>query len=399
MLRAGHLLQLVVIGMLGFAVIAVHSAEMNIGNSALESDSIFKSKYLIHAIMAIVLMWFTSRINLRQAMTVRWYKNPIIWCLVISLLLVGLAMTPVGLDINGARRWLRIGSGALATNFQPSEMAKWFAVLFIAWWCTKHHQRMNQFRWLLILASIVAATCAVIVIQDLGTAALIAAVAGVMIFAGGARLWHLLAFVPPAAAAVTVAIIQSPYRLQRMLTFLNPWEDAQGSGFQITRSFAAFADGGLTGSGFANGVARFGHVPIDQSDMIFAIICNDMGIMGAVFVVAMFLAILWLGMSIVRDCKDKFGRLVGLGIITTFSLQAVINMAVVTGMVPTKGIALPLLSAGGTGWVITAMAIGLLASFDTANEFEDIAATQESDDPQSNTVTISAATLPCEEPV
>lgn len=378
MLRAGHLLQLVVIGMLGFAVIAVHSAEMNISGEAIQTSSIFTSKYLIHAVIAVVLMWLTSRINLRQAMAVKWWKNPIIYVLVASLLLVLLAMTSVGLDINGARRWLRIGSGALATNFQPSEITKWVMVLFIAWWCARHHERIIRFRWLLILAAIIAASCAIIVIQDLGTAALIAAVAGVMIVAGGARIAHLLAFVPPATAALVFAIIQSPYRMQRLVTFLHPWEDAQGAGFQITRSFAAFADGGLTGNGFGNGIARFGHVPIDQSDMLFAIICNDMGIVGAVFVVTMYMAILWLGVSIVRDSKDKFSRLAALGIITTFCLQAIINMAVVTGMGPTKGIALPLLSAGGTGWVITAMAIGLLASFDAANEIEEITVEQSS---------------------
>ncbi len=372
MLRAGHLLQLVVIGMLGFAVIVVHSAGMDVSGQAGADGSAFETKYIVHAVMAVIFMWFASRINLRQAMQVRWYRNPIHWLLLISLLLVGLAMTPVGLDINGARRWLRIGAGSLTTNFQPSEMTKWLAVLFIAWWCARHHQRMAQFRWLLVLAGIIGAACAVIVIQDLGTAALIAGVAGVMIVAGGARIRHLLAFVPPVGAALFFAINQSPYRLQRLTTFLDPWQDPQGAGFQITRSIAAFADGGLTGNGFGNGVARFDHVPIAQSDMLFAIICNDMGIMGAVLVVAMFLAILWLGMSIVRDCKDLFSRLVGLGIITTICLQALINMAVVTGLAPTKGIALPLLSAGGTGWVLTAMAVGLLASFDTANEIDEL---------------------------
>jgi cell division protein FtsW len=124
------------------------------------------------------------------------------------------------------------------------------------------------------------------------------------------------------------------------------------------------------GKGLGNGIQKFGYLPTDTSDFLFAVICEETGIAGAAMVIGLYLAMLWTGLSIVKDCRDKFARLVALGIVTTLGIQAVINIAVVTGSAPTKGIALPLLSAGGTGWIVTAFAIGLAASLDAANHME-----------------------------
>ena len=129
----------------------------------------------------------------------------------------------------------------------------------------------------------------------------------------------------------------------------------------------AIAQGGLFGGGLGNGIQKFGYLPEDTTDFIFAIICEELGIMGAALIVVLYLVLLWIGLSIVKDCKDTFSRLVGLGVLLTVGLQALINIAVVTVVVPTKGIALPLISAGGTGWIMTAFAIGLVAALDNAN--------------------------------
>ncbi len=380
MLRAGHILQLIVIAFLGLAVIAVHSADMKIGQGAgFDLNSILRSRHLLHAIVAVIVMLLASRINLRHAMRVRWQLNPILWLLVGSLGLVVVAMVPgIGLEINGARRWLRIGAGGYETNFQPSELTKWAMVLVIAWWCAARHDRMPSFfKGLLPALALTGAACALIVLEDLGTAALIAVVAAILLVAGGARLWHLGMLVPPAAVLVVLAVATKPHRIERILTFLHPWRDPRGSGYQVIQSMTAFGEGGLVGKGLGNGIQKFGYLPTDTSDFLFANICEETGIAGAAMVIGLYLAMVWTGLSIVKDCRDKFARLVALGIVTTLGIQALINIAVVTGSAPTKGIALPLLSAGGTGWIVTAFAVGLAASLDAANHMESEAADEE----------------------
>lgn len=375
MLRAGHILQLIVIALLGLAVIAVHSADMRVGQGAnFDLKAIATSRHLLHAIVAVIVMMAASRINLRHAMRVRWYKNPIIGLLAASLILVVVAMVPgIGLEINGARRWLRIGAGGYETNFQPSELTKWAMVLVIAWWCAARHEWMPAFwKGLLPALGMIAMACGLIVIEDLGTAALIAVVGFILLIAGGARIWQLLMLLPPVIGFVVVAIALKPHRIERLTTFLHPWDDPRGSGYQPIQSMLAIIEGGLTGSGLGNGIQKFGYLPTDTSDFLFAVICNETGIAGAALVIGLYLALVWTGLSIVKDCRDKFARLVALGIVSTLGIQALINIAVVTVVVPTKGIALPLLSAGGTGWIVTAFAIGLAASLDAANHMEAV---------------------------
>jgi len=169
---------------------------------------------------------------------------------------------------------------------------------------------------------------------------------------------------------VVAAIVQEPYRLQRLTAFLDPWADMKGAGYHPIQSMLALAHGNVTGTGLGQGVQKFGYLPEDTTDFIFAVICEEMGFAGAALVIALYLTILWTGLGILRDCRDVFGRLVALGVMLTLGIQAAINLAVVTVMLPTKGIALPLVSAGGTGWVLTAFSLGLLAALDNANALE-----------------------------
>ncbi|MEX2215505.1 MAG: FtsW/RodA/SpoVE family cell cycle protein [Phycisphaeraceae bacterium] len=371
MLRAGQVIHLLVIATLALAVIAVHSADMRVGGSRFELMSILTSRHVTYAGIAMVVMLLASRLNLREAMKVRWWLNPVVLLLAGSLALVALAMVPgVGVQYNGARRWLRIpGLGDI--NFQPSELTKWAIVLVLAWWCAKRHDVMHRFgKGVLPALIIVAVASALVVLEDMGTAALIGVMAIMLLIAGGARIWQISLLVPPAVALAIGAVLMKPHRVERLTTFLRPWDDMQGAGYQMVQSFVAFGEGGLLGAGLGNGIQKMGNLPTNSSDFLFAVIANELGLVGVSLVVGLFLAMLWTGLSILKQCPDKFGRLVVLGIIATLVLQALINMAVVTGLVPTKGIALPLLSAGGTGWIVTAFALGLVSSIDTANHIE-----------------------------
>jgi cell division protein FtsW len=390
MLRSAHFLQVAVVCLLGIAVVFVHSAGMAVrpeapgaAGMAFEEgvgffDSLIAllgplwSRHTLYAAMAVTAMLLASRINVRQLFRARGVTNPLFIIVFVSLLLVGLTFVPgLGRSVNGASRWLFLGPRSWGLSFQPSELVKWVMVVAIAWWCARRRGVMHRpIHGLLPPILLIAVSCGLIIVEDLGTGALIGAVALCMLIAGGARLWQLSLALPPAAIALAGAIYHSPYRVARILSFLDPWADPEGSGYHPIQSMVAIAQGGLWGRGLGNGIQKFGYLPEDTTDFIFAIICEEMGIVGAGFVVALYLMIIWVGLGIVKDCRDTFARLVGLGVILTVGMQAVINIAVVTVVVPTKGIALPLISAGGTGWIMTGFALGLVAALDNANAFE-----------------------------
>ncbi len=377
-LRSAHILQLMVIALLGVAVVMVASAGMTVGDEGAVGSGqwsvmhVLGGRHVIYAALAVGAMLAASRINVRQTMRVRGWTNPLAWVLAASLILMAMTLVPgLGRSVNGASRWLYLGPRRWGLSFQPSELVKWVLVLCVAWWCSRRRGVMHRFGHGLVPPLLLVAVAAgLVLVEDLGTGLLIAAVAGCLLVAGGARVWHLAMMVPVGLAAAAAAVLPSPYRLARLTAFWNPWADPQGSGYHPIQSMVAIAQGGLSGRGLGNGVQKFGYLPEDTTDFIFAVICEELGIVGAALVVGLYLILLWVGLSIVRDCKDMFGRLVGLGVLLTIALQALMNLAVVTVVVPTKGIALPLLSAGGTGWIVTAAAVGLVAALDNANRLE-----------------------------
>ncbi|MEX0775997.1 MAG: putative peptidoglycan glycosyltransferase FtsW [Phycisphaeraceae bacterium] len=355
-----------VMTLLGLAVVMVQSAGMTMGQGDLSLRGLLANRTTLYAAGAVLVMLAASRFDIRTITRLRGWTNPIWWVLGLSLALVVAAMIPgVGLTINGSHRWLRLGPAWLGTTFQPSELVKWAMVAALALWCARRQERMTSFWFGLLPAlAMLGLACLLIVKEDLGTAALVGLVAMIMLLAAGVRWWHLGLAVPPAVIAAVLAVASSPYRRARLTTFLDPWADPQGSGYQPIQSMLALAQGGLTGRGLGNGIQKFGYLPVDTSDCIFAVICEELGLAGALVVIGLYLAMLWVGLMIVRDCKDRFAQLFALGVMATVGIQATINIAVVTVVVPTKGIALPLLSAGGTGWIVTALALGLVAGLD-----------------------------------
>jgi len=380
MVRASHMLMLAVMALLGLAVIMVNSAGARVGAAEGLGDAgliagtagVLTSRAVVYAVIAVGVMVFASRINVRQLFAVRGWTNPLAFIVFLSLVLSALTLVPgMGKSVNGASRWLYLGPKSLGLSFQPSELVKWVMVLAIAWWCARRRGLMGTFRHGLVPPMILLGlACMIVVVEDLGTAALIGLVAVCMLIAGGARLKHLAFVVPIGLLGLVAALLHSPYRIRRLTAFIDPWADPAGSGYHPIQSMLAVSQGGLTGRGLGNGVQKFGYLPEDTTDFIFAVICEELGVMGAAVVISLFLVILWVGLGIVRDCKDTFGRLVGLGVLLTVGLQAAINIAVVVAVVPTKGIALPLVSSGGTGWIMTAFALGLVAALDNANYLE-----------------------------
>lgn len=381
---SGNVLQWIVVSMLGLAVVMVNSAGMGVGrDEAATIGSILTGRPVIYAAIAIIFMAIVGRVDIRRLFAARGVNNLIAWFTIAAIALCVLALIPgLGRNVNGSSRWLYIGPQSWNFSFQPSELAKWAVVLSLAWWAARRAGTMRHLMGGLFPAiGLLALVCGLVAIEDLGTAVLIAAVGGVMILAAGAQWKHMALAIPPAIIAVVAFIITSPYRVQRLTAFVDPWADPEGVGYHPIQSLLAISGGELTGRGLGNGLQKFGYLPEDTTDFVFAVVCEELGIAGAIMVVAMYLAFAWVSLGIIRECRHAFGRLLGLGVIAVVTLQALINLAVVTVVVPTKGIALPLISSGGTGWVATATGIGLLVAIDRLNRHERTEAGLDEDEP------------------
>lgn len=381
MLTAGQTLQWIVISLLCIAVIMVHSAGMSISGEPATIDSLLYGRPTLYAVAAIAVMWVLSWVDVRSFDARLGMWNPIVWMTVVSIGLCVAALVPgLGRNVNGASRWLSLGPASWGLSFQPSELAKWVMIAAMAWWGARHAGSMKKFfSGLAPPLMLLGFVMGLVVIEDLGTALLIGVVGTIVLIAAGARIWQFMLLLPGACAVLWYMIASEPYRVQRLTAFLDPWADPNGVGYHPIQSMVAIAGGQITGRGLGNGLQKFGYLPEDTTDFLFAIICEELGIAGACLVVGLYLLLLLTGLGIVRDCRRPFCRLLGLGVLATIGIQAVMNIAVVTVVVPTKGIALPLLSSGGTGWVMCAGAVGLLVAIDRINRLDAEEAADEID--------------------
>jgi cell division protein FtsW len=290
----------------------------------------------------------------------RWYV--VLGLLVLTVVLLA-AVLRFGAEVNGARRWFRFSLGAFDLSVQPSEVAKLCLILCFAWFLARPGDHVRSFlRGFVPLAVMLALICGLVAKQDLGTAVLLGAVGAVMMVAGGVRLLHMATLVPPAAAAMYVLIVYEPYRLTRLMTYLDPWKDPEDAGYHVTQSLMAIGSGGWFGRGLGHGMQKLGHLPEDTTDFIFSVISEEMGVAGATMVILLFVIVVLLGLRVVGRSDNRFAMLTALGIVLWIGLQAVINIGVATAALPTKGISLPLVSYGGSGLLLTAGALGVLMS-------------------------------------
>jgi len=293
-----------------------------------------------------------------------WHKCPATYLLILSTALLALVLIPrFGTQINYARRWLRIPVGPFKVSFQPSELAKWATIFFLAGFCDRYSAEIRSFRRRFVPACcVVGLVVGLIVIEDVGTAALISLLAFLMLIIAGAKWWHLLTPLPLGGIAFAAVLLRSPARMQRIAAFLNPdkWHDS--AAYQANQSLAALGSGGLLGKGLGGGICKYGYLPEDTTDFIFAIIGEELGFIGNAAVILLFIVFMWLGILIVVRCKDPFGRLLAGGIVLAIGIQAALNIGVVTVVLPTKGIPLPFVSAGGTSLLLSSAAVGVLLS-------------------------------------
>lgn len=313
--------------------------------------------------LAVMVMYVFSRIDYhRFSLPAKWFNSPTPFLLLFSIALLIIVLFPqLGTEINQARRWLRIPIGPATISFQPSELAKWLLLFFLAGYCDKFAGRLNLFKKRLIpICLLIALVVGLILVEDLGTAALILLLGFLILIIAGAKLWHLLIPLPFAAIGFFVILIRSPHRMQRITAFLNPDKWTDSVNYQPHQSLIALGSGGLWGKGLGRGICKYGHLPEDTTDFILAIIGEELGFVGTAAVIGLFIIFVWLGILVVIRCKDRFGQLLASGIVLAIGIQAAFNIGVVTVVLPTKGIPLPFVSSGGTSMLLSAAAVGVL---------------------------------------
>jgi cell division protein FtsW len=361
-LRLRDILAICVLALLGFGALMVQSASTSVTAEAKFSWSALGMKHLMFVGLAIPTFFIVGRMHYewlgRERKSV--WRSPIFWAFLMALGACALVLVPhIGMSVNGARRWIKLGP----VQLQPSELAKWAAVLFLAAWLTQRDRPIEKFFTGFLPTLIpIGILCLLVVIQDFGTAALIAVCSLTMLLAGKVKIKHLVIIIFPVAAAAVWFIMHKEYRMRRITAFMHPWENPQGEGYHMIQSLLSFSTGGIFGRGLGNGIQKLGYLPEDTTDFIFAVVCEELGLFGAMLVVALYMGILYVAWQTIKQKTDDFGRMLAFGIGSMTGLQAAINIAVATVSVPTKGLSLPLISAGGSGLVITCGALGLLYS-------------------------------------
>ncbi|HEY6803811.1 MAG TPA: putative lipid II flippase FtsW [Pyrinomonadaceae bacterium] len=259
---------------------------------------------------------------------------------------------------NGAHRWIKLR----LFSIQPSELSKIALAIFLAYFLEKRAGEEGDFFRTFLPCGIVTCWLAglIVIEPDLGTALMLALMFTVVIYTAGARLLHLGMAAAPALLGVAGLLIFVPWRLKRMITFLDPWADPRGGGFQVVQSLIAVGSGGPNGLGFAQGKQKMLFLPFAHSDFIFAVVSEELGLVGGLAVILVFALFLWRGIRTALLAPDRFGMLLSLGIVTSIVAQALFNISVVLSLVPTKGIPLPFISYGGSSLVPTLAAVGIL---------------------------------------
>lgn len=352
--RPDYLLLASTIALLVLGTLMVYSASFVVAHNEFNDDAYFLVRQLMWIGAGTVGLLIAARIDYRRWRTL---SLPIMFLCIAMLVLV--LVPGIGSSSYGAVRWIKVGP----MQIQPSEIAKLAMTLYLADWLARRGPIVGELRkGLLPFAVIVGIIAALVAVQpDLGTTAIIIAVAGCLFFVGGANLLHIAVV---GAAGIGVGLLYlahlSGYQMERIRAFLDPWSDIQGSGWHTAQGLIALGSGGVFGSGLGNSLQKYYWVPNAHTDAIFAIIGEELGLVGCVGVLGLFAVVAWRGFLIAWRGPDLFARLFATGLTCMLTIQTLVNIAVVTNSLPYTGVTLPLVSFGGSSTVISLVAIGLL---------------------------------------
>ena len=335
-------------------IVMVYSASSVAAQAQYRDGAFFLKRQVLYTIIGLAAMSVAWKVHYAR---LRRWTVPLLALTVLAVIVV--LFPHIGRVAGGARRWLPLGG---VFNFQPAELAKLGLILYLSNFLANRGTRVRQFIPGLVPPLLVLLILAVAILKqpDLGSVLILAMIAGVMLCVGGARLVHLLAIGCAAVPAVIAVVLHESYRSSRLLAFLDPWKDPQGTGFHIIQSLLALGSGGLTGLGLGHSTQKFFYLPERHTDFIFAIIGEELGLAGAGAVIVLFALIAVWGFRIASRLPDRYGILLTTGLTTMLVGQAALNIGVVTGAVPITGVPLPFISFGGSSLVSNYLAIGML---------------------------------------
>jgi cell division protein FtsW len=352
-LKSDKLLFTAILVLVCASLVMVYSASAAIGMEQYDQrPTLFLFKQATFALLGLVLMPVLMRVDYRN------YRQPIvIWT---ALAMVGLALVAVlfGPRINGARRWF----GIAGIGVQPSEFAKIVIIFFVAAILERRMDRIDDLRYSLVpVAIVLGGVVGLVMLQpDLGTALSIIIIVSAMVFAAGINYRYIIGLLLVSLPAAYIVLMSADYRRRRMMVFLNPWDDPLGDGFQVIQSLIAVGTGGVSGKGLMAGVQKLFYLPYPHTDFIYAVIGEELGLIGCTLVLACFCVIAWRGLRTAMRAPDRFGAFLALGLTAMVVVQAFFNISVVLGLLPTKGIPLPFVSFGGSSLLMSMIGMGIL---------------------------------------
>ena len=359
--KVDYLLLVLVLALVGFGIVMVYSTTAILAGDRFQDPYFFLKRQALYAGIGFVVMVFMM---LFPYPVLRRFAYPILGFCVLSLIAV--LIPGIGHRAGGAMRWIRIQG----FSFQPSELSKLGLVIFLAYFLTKKEEKIRSFSFTFLPTLLLSGLVIVLVLKepDFGAATFLTAMVFLLLFVSGARVIYIAGSFLLAAPVAYYFLMSAAYRYKRLLSFIRPWEDARGASFQIIQSFLSFGSGGLFGLGLGEGRQKLFFLPAPHTDFIFSVIGEELGLFGALVLVLVFLIITLRGLRIAHSIEDRFGTFLALGITLMIALQAVINMGVVLGLLPTKGLTLPFISYGGTSLITNLAGVGILLQLSTTVE-------------------------------
>ena len=358
------IITLLVLALVTFGCIMVYSASYYSANYHYGNKYFFLIKQIMGVVMGIVALIFFTFFDYHLLKKFKW------WIIAISFVLLVLVFVPgLGMESYGAKRWVSI----LGFSIQPSEIAKFALVIFTAGYMSDNHDKVKTLKGLLPVLIVGGLMCVLIMLEpSMSVTMCIAFVTLFMLIIGGMSKKHTLMFSIPAGAVVPVLIAIEPYRLRRLLAFIDPWASPQGEGFQLIQSLYSLGDGGLFGVGLFNSRQKYLFLPFAESDFILSIIGEEIGFVGVTLLMLVFFILVYKLLRVALEAKDRFGTMLVSGVAFIIAVQTLLNIAVVTGSIPPTGLPLPFISSGGTSVMVFMAGIGICLNVLRQSKGEDV---------------------------
>ncbi|MBI3593850.1 MAG: putative lipid II flippase FtsW [Nitrospirae bacterium] len=347
--------------LVGIGLMMIYSASAVISEAKFGDSAYFVKRQIVYLVPGLLLAWFFSRIEIK-------FLERSVWPLLIlsALSLLAVLIPSVGSQINGARRWLKFG----VISIQPSEFAKLSLIIFMAYYLSKKKETMKEFGKGVLPALFILAVFLKLIISepDLGSAVIIGGVFALLFYQGGVRIKHL-AFLALLSLPFLYHYLSVGFRRHRIMAFLDPWKEQGGDGFQVVQSYLAFAGGGPFGTGLGGSKQKLFYLPEPYTDFIYSVIGEELGLVGTLGVLFLFAILIFRGIKIALKTESLFDFYLAAGITYLFFIQVFVNICVVTGLFPTKGLPLPFISYGGSSLWLNLISVGILLNISHRNRF------------------------------